>query len=238
MLKPLFCSALLISTFSSCEVMNNLPQTIGVTQSEAGQGIREALDQGVGQGIGVLSKTDGFFGSQAYKLFLPKDAQRIESTLRQVGLSSLVDKAILQINRSAEDAVAFARPIFYEAIKDMTIADALNIIKGPKNAATDYFKQRTTEKLMAAFMPVIKASLDKFSATKYYGEMVTTYNNFPTTMNKLNPDLTSYVVGKTVDALFDQVAHEEENIRSNPLARTTDILKKVFGSTMKSYSKL
>jgi hypothetical protein len=144
-------------------------------------------------------------------------------------MGSMVDRAILQINRAAEDAVGAARPIFLDAIRGITITDAINIIKGSNNAATQYFRQRTTDRLIAAFSPIIKSSLDKFSATKYYGDVVNTYNNFPTTLNKLNPDLPSYVVGKAVDALFDQIGQEEANIRANPVARTTEILKKVFG---------
>jgi hypothetical protein len=214
--------------------LSNLPMSTTITQAEAAQGIREALDQGVGRGISLLNKEDGFFGNQAYKLLLPQEAVKIENTLRQIGMGSLVDKAILQINRSAEDAVGYARPIFLDAIKQMTIADAINIIKGPKDAATQYFREKTTSKLIAAFTPIIKGSLDKFSATKYYGDMISTYNNFPTTMNKLNPDLPSYVVDKAVSALFDQVAQEEANIRANPVARTTDILKKVFGWAARS----
>lgn len=231
MLKRLLALLLIATSISSCGELGNLGGTIptSITEAEAAQGIREALDQGVGRGIGLLNKTDGFFGNAAYKLFLPAEAQRIESTLRQLGMGSMVDRAILQINRAAEDAVGYARPIFLDAIREMTIADAINIIKGPKDAATQYFRQRTTEKLTAAFSPVIKSSLEKFSATKYYGEVISTYNNFPTTLNKLNPDLPSYVVGKAVDALFDQVAMEEANIRANPGARTTEILKKVFG---------
>jgi hypothetical protein len=111
----------------------------------------------------------------------------------------------------------------------MTIADAVNIIRGPRDAATNYFRERTTDKLIAAFLPVIRSSLEKFGATKYYDDLVKTYNNFPTTINKINPDLPSYVAGKAVDALFDQIAKEEVNIRNNPVARTTEILKKVFG---------
>jgi hypothetical protein len=146
-------------------------------------------------------------------------------------MNSLVDKAVLAINRGAEDAVGYAKPIFVDAIKEMTIMDALNIVKGQKDAATQYFKDKTTQKLIAAFSPSIKSSLDKVSATKYYGDVINTYNNFPTTLKKVNPDLASYVVGKAVDALFDQVAKEEANIRANPLARTTDILKKVFANS-------
>ncbi|MFN5133972.1 MAG: DUF4197 domain-containing protein, partial [Chitinophagaceae bacterium] len=116
------------------------------------------------------------------------------------------------------------------AIKQMTITDAINIIRGPKDGATNYFKQKTTEALIQAFTPVVKNSLDKVEATKYYGDLMNTYNSFPTTRNKINPDLTSYVVNKAVDALFDQIAKEELEIRENPIKRTTEILKKVFGA--------
>jgi hypothetical protein len=231
MIKKYMAAVMLSVSLLSCAELGNLGAAIptSITETEAAQGIREALDQGVGRGITLLNKQDGFFGSQAYKLFLPAEAQRIENTLRQLGMGSMVDRAILQINRAAEDAVGYARPIFLDAIREMTIADAINIIRGPKDAATQYFRQKTTDKLIAAFSPTIKSSLDKFSATKYYGEVVNTYNNFPTTLNKLNPDLPSYVVNKAVTALFDQIGQEEANIRANPVARTTEILKKVFG---------
>ena len=144
-------------------------------------------------------------------------------------MGAQLDKAILAINRVAEDAVGYAKPIFVDAIKEMTLTDALNIIRGSKDAATNYFKEKTKQKLIVAFTPSVKASLDRTDATKYYSNIVTTYNKLPTTFKKSNPDLTSYVVGKAVDALFDQVAKEEANIRANPMARTTDILRKVFG---------
>ena len=140
-----------------------------------------------------------------------------------------MDKAILAINRGAEDAVGAAKPIFVDAIKEMTVTDALGIVRGNKDAATQYFRQKTSQKLVAAFTPSVKASLDKTSATRYYSDMVNTYNRMPL-VEKVNPDLTSYVVGKAVDALFVEVAKEEANIRENPVARTTDILKKVFGA--------
>ena len=231
MIRKFLASLMLSVSLLSCAELGNLGSAIPttITEAEAAQGIREALDQGVGRGISLLNKQDGFFGNQAYKLFLPADAVRIENTLRQLGMGSMVDRAILQINRAAEDAVGYARPIFLDAIREITISDAINIIRGPNDAATQYFRQKTTDKLITAFSPIIKGSLDKFSATKYYAEVVNTYNNFPTTLNKLNPDLPSYVVGKAVDALFDQIAQEEANIRANPVARTTEILKKVFG---------
>lgn len=202
----------------------------GITEEEAGKGIKEALSQGVANAVLNLNKTDGFFGNAFYKLLLPPDAKKIENTLRSVGLGAEVDKAILAINRGAEDAVGYAKPIFTDAIKEMTLTDALNIIRGSKDAATNYFKEKTREKLIVAFTPSVKSSLDKVEATRYYADIVNTYNSSPTTFKKINPDLPSYVVGKAVDALFDQIAKEELNIRENPIARTTDLLKKVFGS--------
>ena len=145
-------------------------------------------------------------------------------------MSKMVDKAILQINRAAEDAAGFAKPIFVDAIKTMTLSDAIGLIKNGDTSATHFFRVKTTDKLIAAFLPFIKASLDKLDATKYYGDVINTYNNFPTTIKKLNPDLPSFVTGKATDALFDLVAKEEVNIRQNIAARTTDLLKKVFGA--------
>jgi Protein of unknown function (DUF4197) len=229
-MRKLIFLPLIVLFLSSCDVLQNLPTGAGgVTEAEAGQGVKEALAQGVTSAVLNLNKTDGFFGNQFYKMLLPPDAAKIENTLRSLGMGNQVDKAILQINRAAEDAVGFAKPIFVDAIKEMTLVDALNIVRGPKDAATNYFKEKTTQKLIAAFLPQIKTSLDKLNATKYYTDIVTTYNNFPTTIKKVNPDLPSFVVGKATDALFDQVAKEEANIRENPVARTTEILKKVFG---------
>jgi len=201
----------------------------GYTEAEAGQGVKEALTQGVTNAVLNLNKTDGFFGSDLYKVLLPPDAQKIETTLRKAGMGAQVDQAILSINRGAEEAVAFAKPIFVDAIKELTIQDAIKLVTGGKDAATQYFKQKTTSKLVAAFTPSVQTSLDNVGATKHYGDIVNAYNKFPTTFKKMDPDLTSFVVGKAVDALFDQVAKEEANIRANPLARGSDILKKVFG---------
>ncbi len=227
-------SCLLASTTSFSQIklpaiLKNVKPTGGVTEGEAGQGIKEALLQGVTSAVLNLNKTDGFFTSQLYKVLLPEDAKKVEKTLRNLGMGPQVDKAILAINRGAEDAVAFAKPIFIAAVKEMTLTDALNIIKGDKDEATKYFKDKTKQKLITAFTPSVKTSLEKVEATKYYSDIVTTYNKLPTTFKKADPNLTDYVVGKAVDALFDQVAKEEANIRANPLARTSDILKKVFG---------
>lgn len=234
---PALLSCLLLSTapaFAQIKLPpilggNKTGTGTGITENEAGLGIKEALVKGVTTAVLNLNKTDGFFGSEFYKMLLPPDALKVEKTLRNIGMGAQVDKAILAINRGAEDAVAFAKPIFVDAIKQMTLTDALNILRGPKDAATNYFKEKTKLKLIEAFTPSIKSSLEKTNATKYYSDIITSYNKLPTTFKKANPDLISYVVGKATDALFDQVAKEEANIRTNPVARTSDILKKVFG---------
>ena len=234
-MKNFLMAATIMIAFNSCDVLQQLPQTGGlgsVTQAEAGQGIKEALSKGLVKAILQLNKQDGFFGDAFYKILLPPDAKKVENALRTVGLGKSVDKAILQINRGAEDAVGFAQPIFIDAIKQMTLTDAINIVKGGDTSATNYFRIKTMEKLSAAFIPVIKSSLDKVDATKYYGDIVNTYNNFPTTFKKINPDLPNFVTDRTTNALFDLVAKEEKNIRENPVARTTDILKKVFGGLL------
>lgn len=217
--------------FAGCDELKRIQTSTGggVTEAEAGQGIKEALGQGLVKAVLQLNRQDGFFGDAFYKILLPPDAKKIENTLRDLGMNKIVDKAILSINRGAEDAVGYATPIFTDAIKQMTLTDAINIVKGGDTSITHYFRTKTTDKLIAAFSPVIKSSLDKVEATKYYGDIVKTYNSFPTTFNKVNPDLPGFVTEKATNALFDLVLKEEKNIRQNPLARTTEILKKVFG---------
>jgi hypothetical protein len=234
-MKPTIIFLSLFFVFG-CDTISKIPgygYGSPVTEAEAKQGIQEALAQGITTAILNLNKEDGFFGNNLYKILLPPDAEKVENALRRIGMGNQVDRAILQLNRAAEDAVGYAKPIFVDAIRDMTIADAISIVKGEKNAATVYFKQETYNKLLTAFTPPVKSSLDKLNATKYYTDIVNIYNKLPTTMNKVNPDLTAYAVGRATDALFDQVEKEEANIRANPLARTTEILKKVFGSVMR-----
>ncbi|MBC7690040.1 MAG: DUF4197 domain-containing protein [Aquabacterium sp.] len=232
-MKKLFFAFSAILFLNSCDVLQQLPQTGGLggfSQAEAAQGIKEALSQGLVKATLQLNKEDGFFKDAFYKILLPPDAKKIENTLRTLGLGKQVDKAILQINRGAEDAAGFAQPIFINAIKQMTLTDAINIVRGGDTSATHYFRTKTLGQLTAAFIPVIKSSLDKVDATRFYGDIVNTYNNFPTTFKKINPDLPSFVTERATNALFDLVAKEEKNIRENPVARTTEILKKVFGS--------
>lgn len=220
---------------NSCDVLQNLPTSTGtgVTEAEAGQGIKEALSNGITNAVLQLNKEDGFFKDAFYKILLPPEAKKVENTLRDLGMSRIVDKAILQINRGAEDAAGYAKPIFIDAIKSMTLQDAIGLVRNGDTSATHFFREKTTAKLTAAFLPVIKSSLNKTEATKYYGDIVNTYNSFPTTLKKVNPDLAGYVTDRATNALFDLISKEEKNIRQNPLARTTDILKKVFGGMIK-----
>lgn len=208
---------------------NALSKNNNVTEAEAGSGIKEALNNGIKNAVSTLNKPDAFFKSELYKVLLPPDAQKMEKTLRDLGMGKMCDDAIFAINRGAEDAVGYAVPIFVDAIKEMTITDALKLVRGEKNAATEYFRAKTSAKLKAAFTPVIDSSLEKTNATKYYGDAVNRYNKVPF-VKKMNPDLADYVAERALFALFDMIAKEEANIRANPLARTSDLLKKVFGS--------
>lgn len=229
-MKRILAAASLVLMLGGCDIISQLPQTTGgVTESEAGQAIKEALNQGLVNSVLHFNREDGFFKDALYKILLPPDAKKIENTLRDIGLGSMVDKAILQINRGAEDAVGYAKPIFMEAIRNITISDAIGLVRNGDTSATHFFRDKTTAQLTAAFLPVIKSSLDKVQATKYYGDIVTRYNNFPTTIRKINPDLPGFVTEKATNALFALVADEERNIRQNFAARTTELLRKVFG---------
>ena len=200
-----------------------------LTEEEAGGGVKEALNNGIKSAVSHLNKPDAFFKSELYKVLLPPEAQKMEKTLRGLGLGKMADDAIEAINRGAEDAVGYATPIFVDAIKQMTITDALKLVTGGKNSITEFFRSKTSAKLKEAFIPVINTSLEKTNATKYYGDAVTRYNKVPF-VKKMNPDLSDYVAEKTLFALFDRISVEEANIRNNPAARTSDLLKKVFGS--------
>jgi hypothetical protein len=200
----------------------------GVTEEEAGFGVKEALNNGINSAVSFLNKPDAFLKNELYKVLLPPDAKKMEKTLRDIGMGKMCDDAIEAINRGAEDAVGFATPIFVDAIKQMTVTDALKLVTGGKNSITEFFKAKTSVKLKEAFMPVINKSLEKTNATKYYGDAVSRYNKVPL-VKKMNPDLADHVAEKTLFALFDRIGVEEANIRSNPAARTSELLKKVFG---------
>ncbi|OWK72670.1 DUF4197 domain-containing protein [Pedobacter sp. AJM] len=198
------------------------------SQLEIGQGIKEALQIGVSAGADRLSARDGFLGNLAVKILMPPEAQKVEKTLRSIGLNSLCDNVILSLNRAAEDAAKEAKPIFIAAIKQMTLADASNILLGNNDAATSYFKRVTTAQLLEKFSPVVKNSLNKVNAGKYYSDLTTQYNRLPL-VKPVSTDLTGYVTQKAIDGLFIEVAKEELKIRGNLNSRSTTLLQKVFG---------
>ncbi len=198
-----------------------------LTTGEISSGLKQALEIGIGKGSDLLSKKDGYYKS-AYKILLPPEARKITEKLNGVPGFSNVEEIILEkINRGAEDAARRAKPIFVNAIRQMSFADAMNILMGEKNAATNYLNRTTHQPLYDEFNPVIVQSLDKFEARKYWSDVVNAYNKIPF-VQKANPDLDDYVTGEALKGLFSMVEKEELNIRSNVSARTTDLLKKVF----------
>jgi hypothetical protein len=206
------------------------------TSSEMGLGIKQALEIGTSRGADLLSAKDGFLGNMAVKILFPPEAQKVEKTLRTLGMGKLADNVITSLNRAAEDAAKEAKPIFISAIKQMTIADATNILLGSKDAATTYFKRVTTAQLMEKFKPVINTSLAKVGATKYWGDAALQYNKIPL-VKPVSTDLSDYVAQKAIDGMFIQVAQEELKIRDSLGARSTPLLQKVFGYADKNKTK-
>ena len=200
----------------------------GLSSSEIVSGLKEALSIGAQKSGDKLSATDGFFKDAAVKILLPEQVRTVESKMRMLGMGKMVDNAELSLNRAAEDASKAAAPIFLDAIKKMTVTDALNILRGSDTAATGYLRKTTSPELITAFRPVIEESLRKVDATKYWKDVFNTYNKF--TSKPVDTDINSYVTTKALDGIFYYVAQEEVGIRKNPAARVTDILKTVFGS--------
>jgi hypothetical protein len=211
------------------KAMQKATGNTGLSQEDAASGIKEALTNGIKKGVEMVSKQDGYFGDLEVKIPFPQDAKTMEDKLRSVGMGKKVDDVILSINRAAEDAAIKATDIFVNAIKEMTVTDAINIVKGNDDAATQYLKTHTRAELIKAFTPIIEESLKKVDATKYWEDMVNAYNKIPL-VKKMNPNLTEYATQKAIDGLFVKIAKEEKEIRKNPAARTSALLKKVFGS--------
>jgi hypothetical protein len=234
--RPVFKVALatvLAFSVTGCDTLNQaagvLAQAGNPTQSEINMGLKQALEFGTSSSAERLSLKDGYFGNMAVKILFPEEARKVERTLRTLGLNSLADNVILTINRAAEDAAQEAKPIFISAIKQMTIADATNILLGRDNdAATEYFKRVTSQQLHDKFKPIIQSSLSKVGATKYWSDVMNRYNQIPL-VTKVNPDLQEYVTQKAMEGLFIEIAKEELKIRNNVSARGTNLLQKVFG---------
>jgi hypothetical protein len=218
------------STSSINKVLNAASSangTGGLSSATIANGLKEALEVGTQRSVTKLSTANAFFKDAAIKILMPAEAQKVEQKLRSMGLGSQVDKAITSMNLAAEDASKSAAPIFINAIKQMSIQDAVGILKGGNFAATNFLKSKTTANLTEAFRPVIEQSLAKVNATKYWNTLFSTYNTFST--QKVNTDLSAYVTEKALAGIFHEVALEEQKIRTDPAAQTTNLLKQVFG---------
>ena len=232
------CGFLLASNFSFGQDFGKLKNKVNeslktenassLSEGEVVSGLKEALNKGVEKGVDQLSKPDGYFKDPQIKIPLPAEAKDVESKLRQMGQGAKVDEAIESINRAAEDAAMGAKDIFVDAIKGMSVTDAMGLLKGNDDAATRFLESSTRAALVEKFRPIIKVSLEKVGATKHWNSVFTTYNKIPL-VKKVNPDLEEYATNKAIDGLFVQIAKEELEIRKNPGARVTDLLKKVFG---------
>lgn len=226
----IFCSLfILISCTELQQVVNTLPnQTgIGTDPTMIANGLRQALDFGIDKQVTKLTQTDGFYKNQLVKILLPQELQKVDQTLRDIGLGSLADEGIKALNRAAEDAVKESTPIFVSAVKNITFTDAKNILLGPDNAATNYLEQRTSTSLYGKFNPVIKNSFSKVGADKIWTNIITKYNAVPF-VTKINPDLTDYVTNQALEGVYKMISVEEKDIRNNLAARTTTLLKQVF----------
>lgn len=205
----------------------NLGQGLG--NGDIVNGLKEALSIGAKNAGARLNITNGFFGNNLIKILMPPEAAKVENALRSIGMGKTVDDAILSMNRAAEDAAGKAAPIFVNAVTSMNIQDGLNILRGGNGAATEYLKQKTTQALTEAFRPVIQTALNKSGATTLWNNVFSAYNKLPMTRQKINPDLVAYATERALSGLFVTIADEENKIRSNPAARVTGLLQKVFG---------
>jgi len=204
-------------------------QPKSVSRSEVAAGLRSALVQGISKGSDQASRPDGYYKNPALKIPFPPEVRKVEKTFRRIGLGSEVDNFVRQLNRGAERAAVQAKPIFINAIRSLTIEDVYSILYGEQDAATQYLRRTTATSLKSRFLPVISSSLDEVKATRYYDDIINRYNKIPL-VNKIDPDLDTYATDRAIDGLFLLVAREEANIRANPVARSTELLKRVFGS--------
>ncbi|MCS6807299.1 MAG: DUF4197 domain-containing protein [Bacteroidota bacterium] len=209
----------------------------GITPSLAASGLQEALIQGIRKGVELVSKTDGYLGNPLIKIPFPPEFSAVESAVRKIGLGSVADQAVVSMNRAAEQAAGDALPIFLDAIRQLTFTDVMSILTGTnERAATDFLQRTTSDQLIQRFKPSITDALNKVDATRYWGQIVSAYNQIPL-VQKVNPDLPDYVTKRAIDGLFTMIAQEEKNIRQNPLARTTDVLQQVFGGIKKTIQR-
>lgn len=200
-----------------------------LSNEDVANGLKEALVKGISVGSDSASREGGFYKNELIRIALPEEFRKVEGTMRKLGLGAEVDRVLLAINRGAENAAKEAKPIFINAIKQLTIQDAFSILKGEEDAATQFLRRTTSDQLTALFKPRVQESLNQVGATRYYTDLVKAYNAIPST-KKLNPDLNAYVTEQALNGLFKLIAQEEKNIRENPLERTTVLMRRVFAA--------
>ena len=213
---------------------SGLGKTTGVplTNQEVGNALKEALELGVGEAVKNLSATDGYHAS-IYKILLPAEAKKVTDKLKNIpGFNKVEAELVLRLNRAAELAAKEAGPIFIQAIKELSFQDAIGLLKGNEDAATRFLESKTDTALTAKFLPVIAKALDEVNARTYWRDAVTAYNKIPL-IQKVNPELDKYVTEKSIDGMFALIQVKEKKIRTDVSARTSDLLKKVFGSQQK-----
>ena len=202
-------------------------QQSGLSDARIGSGLKEALKIGTENAVTLTGRTDGYFRNQAIKILMPEKLQTLEKGLRLVGYGPQVDEFVLSMNRAAERAAPSAKQIFWDAVGEMTFDDARKILGGGDTAATEYFKSKTTDKLTAAFRPVVDQAMNEVGVTRQYKELVGRYQTIPFARSE-SLDIDQYVVTKALGGLFHVLGEEERKIRTNPAARVTDLLKEVF----------
>lgn len=230
MIRKIFILVLVLNVTACAElqqVVNQLPQGVGIGNDEIASGLRQALDFGIEKQVSKLTQTDGFYKNELVKILLPEELQKVDKGLRDIGLGKLADEGLKVLNRAAEDAVKEATPIFIDAVKGITFSDAKNILLGNKDAATQYLTNKTQAALYDKFNPVIKNSFNKVGADEIWSNLITKYNSIPFTAD-VNTNLTDYVTNEALKGVYTMIAVEEKEIRTNLSSRTTDLLKKIF----------
>jgi hypothetical protein len=197
------------------------------TVPDISAGLKEALNNGITKQVTKLTAEDGFYKNDLVKILLPAELQKVDRSLRSLGMANLADEGLKVLNRAAEDAVKEATPIFVDAVKNMNFTDAKTILMGNENAATTYLETATSSALYEKFSPVIATSLNKVNADKIWGQMINKYNSIPL-VKKVSPDLKDYVTKETMKGVFNMVAIEEKEIRVNLKARTSTLLQSIF----------
>jgi hypothetical protein len=228
--------ALAVVAIAGCvelnEALKQIPQTTGNAGSlgevKIGAALKEALQVGTENAVKLTGRRDGYFRNEAIKIVLPEQLRTLDRTLRGVGLGAQIDELVLGMNRAAERAAPQAKQIFWDAIGAMTIDDARKILNGPDTGATDYFKSKTSDRLGAAFRPIVESSMREVGVTRQYTELYRRAQAIPF-VNIEAYDLDRYVVTRALDGLFHVVGEEEKKIRTNPAARVTELLREVFG---------